>query len=156
MATKDWRDYFELVGLFAIVASIVLLAFEIHQTRLAIRGEAFLSRAVIGVEADMNTANSPYLPAIEIKYLTDGLDALSPVERERFLLAAVAAKTRMDAYFYQYELGLLDEEFYEFFLLPNITFYKKRWVELSMVNAGDTRPSFKALIDKSSDVPFWD
>ena len=55
MATKDWRDYFELIGLFAIVASIVLLAFEIHQTRLAIRGEAFLSRAVIGVEADMNS-----------------------------------------------------------------------------------------------------
>ena len=118
MATKDWRDYFELVGLFAIVASIVLLAFEIHQTRLAIRGEAFLSRAVVGVEADMNTANSPYLPAIEIKYLTEGLDALSPVERERFLWAASAGKTRMDAYFYQYELGLLDEEFYEFSFSP--------------------------------------
>ncbi len=156
MPTKSWKGYAEIAGLFALVASIVLLTFEIQQTRLAIRGEAFLTRAAIGADSDIEIANSDYLPAIEVKYITQGLAFLTPEERERFMLVANAAKTRYDAYFYQYELGLLDDDFYEHFLLPGITYYKKRWVELGMVQEGDTRPSFKALIDQSSDVSFWD
>ena len=156
MPTRSWKDYAELVGLFALVVSIVLLTFEIQQTRLAIKGEAFLARAAIGAESDIDIAASDYLPAIEVKYVAEELESLTPEERERFVLVANAAKTRHDAYFYQYELGLLEEDFYQYFLLPGISYYKKRWIELGMVREGDTRPSVKAVIDQSPDVSFWD
>ncbi len=149
MDTRNWRNYAELVGLFAIVFSIVLLAFEIHQTRLAIKGDAYMSRAIIGAELDMEIANSDYLPAIFIKHKTEGVDSLTPIERNRLMNSLFSAKTRMDAYFYQYELGLLPEEFFKFFISPNIRFYKKGWLELDLVNETDTRPSFMALINES-------
>ena len=149
MDTRNWRNYAELVGLFAIVFSIALLAFEIHQTRLAVKGEAYMSRAMIGAELDMETANSDYLPAIFVKRDIEGIDSLTSIERSRLMTFHFSVKTRMDAYFYQYELGLLPDEFYKFFIIPSIRFYKNSWLELGLVNESDTRPSFMALINES-------
>jgi len=145
---KNWRENLELIGLFAVVISIVLLAIETRQTRLAIIGEAYLSRAAIGAESDMDFANSEFLPGIEIKYLSEGYDALTPEERERFAWATNASVTRFDAYLYQYELGLLDDGFMENFIIPNVRFYKQRWIDTG--NLETARPALKELVEATA------
>ena len=95
----------------------------------------------------MEQAISEYLSEIEVKFLTHGIGALTPVERESFANTAHAAKLRMDAYFRQYELGLLDDDFYNYYFLPTLAFWRPRWIQLDMVSASTTRPSFKRLID---------
>lgn len=67
MAVNNWRDNAELVGLFAIVLSIVLLGVEVRQTRLAIVGETYLARTVMVNDYEWEYANSEYLPQIDLK-----------------------------------------------------------------------------------------
>ena len=146
MASKNWREYGEIVALFAVVASLVLVGFEIRQTRLAIIAEANLTRTTLGSDAGVAYADSQYLPRIDAKYAAGGLDALTSEERIRIEADALAAKSRYDAYLFQYELGLLDEEFYEYYFVPGIRSWKQRWEELELLSDGNTRPSFKVLV----------
>ena len=153
MTSRNWREYGELFALSALVASLVLVGFEIRQTRLAIIAEANIARTTLGSDAGLAYADSQYLPPIDAKYAAEGLDALTPEERIRIEADAFAAKVRYDAYLFQYELGLLNEEFYKYYFFPGIRSWKRRWEELGMLSDANTRPSFKAAVNGVSEIP---
>ena len=129
-----------------MVLSIVLLGLEIRQTRLAIIGETFMARSILVSEADTSLANSDYLPSIEFKYSGGGLEALTPEERIRWGADANAAKVRFDGLLFQYENGLLNEDYYQYTLLPALRFWIPRWEDLDMLKKSRTRPGFRSAI----------
>jgi hypothetical protein len=145
------RNYAEVIGIFAIVVSLLLLGFEVRQTRLAIMGATALTRAQMSLDADLAFIHSDHLAPALVKWSSEGFGALSRVEKERVTTDYLAAKSRYDAYYYQYELGLLDEEYYRYNLLPNISFFKPGWEEFDMLNEATTRPSFKAMVESAPD-----
>jgi hypothetical protein len=146
MALKDWREYAELVGIFGIIASLILLGYEVRQTRTAIVGETYLSRAILSSEADLSLAHSDHLPNVVLKHREQGLASLSAEERFRLSALANAAKTRMDAYYLQYEYGLLDEEWYQYRFAPSARYWKPIWRDLGTMDTDTTRPSFQAAV----------
>ena len=93
MKSESWKDVAELVGIGAIVASLVLLAYEIRETRIAIVGETYLSRAELSSESMLAIALSDDIPEILQKYDEEGLESLTIVERARFNRVAHATKT---------------------------------------------------------------
>ena len=147
MTSKGWQGYAELVGMFGIIASLILLGYEIRQTRTAIVGETYLSRAILSSESDMAVAHSDYLPNVLVKYKEQGLESLSAEEFLRLGAFAAAAKTRIDAYLLQYEYGLLDEEWYQYRFEPGIRHWRPIWQELGTTDAESTRPGFLAAVE---------
>lgn len=150
------REVAEIIGIATLVVSIVLLAYEIRQTRLAMMGQTILTRAEISNSADQALRETDYLASIYVKVASGGFEALTPVELESVWADLEAAKTRFSAYYYQYELGLMDEEFYQYDFLPNISWYKPLWDELGVLDGATTRPSFKLVVESVQDYGTWD
>jgi hypothetical protein len=48
MATRNWREIAELVGIFAIVVSLILLGYEVRQNTLAVRATAIQDATILG------------------------------------------------------------------------------------------------------------
>lgn len=90
-----------------------------------------------------------------MKVASNGVESLTKVEKESLLTDLYAAKTRFSAYYYQYELGLMDEEFYQYDFLPNISWYKPLWDELGVLDDATTRPSFKLVVESVKDYGTW-
>ena len=151
MDGTSWRSYVEIVGLFGVVVSLVLLGYEIRQTRLAIVGETYLTRAALSAEASLDFSDSDHLPEILERYESDGYEALTPTQRRRFASFASAAKSRMDAYYLQYEIGLLDDEWYLYRFTPSAKTWRERWEAMDLLSRDNTRPSFRAAIMMASD-----
>ena len=155
MKKASVRDYAEFFGIAALIASIVMLAYEIRLTRLAMMGQTILTRADISNSADQALRETDYLASIYVKLANNGVESLSQVERESLMTDLYAAKTRFSAYHYQYELGLMDEEFYRYDFLPNISWYRPLWDELGVLDDATTRPSFKKVVESVPDFGTW-
>ena len=155
MKANEVRAYAELIGIFAILISLLLVGYEIRQTRLAIMGQTMIARAQLSGDADQVIRESDFLTAIYVKYDREGMDALTQVERDTLATDLIAAKYRFDAYFYQYELGLLAEDFYKYDFLPNIAYFRPHWEEFGLLSDETTRPSFKKVIETAPSVSAW-
>ena len=152
MDRTNWRSYLEILGLFGVVVSIILLGYEIRQTRLVIVGETYLARAALSADASLSFSESDYLPEIWGEYENGGLDALTSDQRRRFFGYAAATKTRMDAYYLQYEIGLMDDEWYRYRFIPSAKSWRKRWEEMGLLSSDNTRPSFKAAVLEATET----
>ena len=110
-------------------------------------GNTALVRAELSLQADMTYVDSDHLAPALIKYYSEGIEALDDVEKDRVMTHFFVAKSRYDAFFYQYELGLLDDDYYRFNFLPSIRYFKPMWEEFDLLADHNTRPSFKAVIE---------
>lgn len=155
MKAGEVRAYAELIGIFAILVSLLLVGYEIRQTRLAIMGQTMIARAQLSGEADQAIRESDYLSSIYVKYDQNGMDALTQLERDTLATDLIAAKYRFDAYYYQYELGLLADDFYKYDLLPNIAYFRPHWEEFGLLSDDTTRPTFKKVIESAPGASAW-
>lgn len=129
----------------------MLLAYEIRQTRIAIMGETYLTRAETSSDWHLTLATSDVIPEILQNYRQNGLESLTPDERARFIAVANAAKTRMDAYYYQYELGLLGDEWYRYRFVPSVRRWRDAWEEIGALSEANTRPRFLSAVKAVQD-----
>ncbi len=155
MKASEVRAYVELVGILAILVSLLMVGYEIRQTRLAIMGQTMIARAQLSGDADQVMRESSFLTEIFVKYDKDGMDSLTQVERDTLATDLLAAKYRFDAYFYQYELGLLEEDFYKYDFLPNIAYFRPYWWDFGLLSEQTTRPTFKEVIESAPDISAW-
>ena len=146
MKSANWKDIVEIIGIGAIVASLMLLAYEIRQTRIAIMGETYLTRAETSSDWHLTLATSDVIPGVLQNYRQGGLESLTPEEQTQLRAVAIAAKTRIDAYYYQYELGLLGEEWYRYRFVPSIRQWRDTWEEIGALSETNTRPGFLAAV----------
>ena len=103
MKFSDWKDTAELIGIVAIVASLVFVGLQLRQshkialaTQYQARAEATLSLHLAGIEAD-------WLP---VRPLRDGIsEEVSARDINVFLWLWI----QYDNHYYQYQAGYLDE-----------------------------------------------
>ena len=155
MKAGEVRAYAELIGILAILVSLALVGYEIRQTRLAIMGQTMIARAQLSGDSDQVYRESDFLTSIYLKYELEGLDSLTLVERETLATELNAAKYRFDAYFYQYELGLLPEDYYKYDILPNLASMRPFWEDFGLLSDETTRPTFKKAIETAPDITAW-
>lgn len=103
MKIEAWKDTAELVGIIAIVASLVFVGLQLRQsheialaTQYQARAEATQNLHLAGIEAD-------WLP---VRPLRNGIsEALSSRDINTFLWLWI----QYDNHYYQYQAGYLDE-----------------------------------------------
>ena len=64
MARNDWKSLLEGVGIVAIIASLILVSYELRQNTLMMRAQINQSRTEVAVSEQQATFNSDYMPEI--------------------------------------------------------------------------------------------
>ena len=156
----------EFLGSIGVIATLIYLAAQIRQnTRTSEQGQriamaqAYQSRAALIEDAQRQLADSPYLPEIRVKVNESGIGSLSAEELERFRAWNQAGRVRLDNIHYQYEQGLIDDEYYNNSFKNVIRRAAPIWRELGVwsqqegsradrSDAPVVRPTFGAAIER--------
>ena len=129
-----WKDIAEVVALFAVVASLIAVVFELRQTQSALQAQAYQARAFQAYENHFSMAQLPEMSALLQRALADDFDVamLSDAERNQLRRLLYAVRTDTDNEFYQYQQGFLEPEFYERQTVSDIKVFAPLWRSLGI------------------------
>ena len=153
MKNTDWKDIAELIGIAAIVASLVAVVIELRQTKSALIASTYQERAFDAVATNLSIAENERL--IDLVTATDGgrnsvaVSALSDSEMRLLRLYLVARMTDLDNEHYQFEAGLLDEEFLKTNTRRMIARYAPGW---RAIGVRENRTDFRTFVDEVLDA----
>jgi hypothetical protein len=110
LKATSWKDIAELIGIAAIVASLVFVGLQMKQSQEIAIAAQYHERAALAAEMFSNIMESG-----ELKFWgrSSGLPATSDQTLEdigRELLTGKIMLTLMDNHYYQYQAGFLDED----------------------------------------------
>ena len=112
MKSTNWKDIAELIGLVAIVASLIAVTLELRQTQTALTAATYQARAFDSIAGHHNIADSEYLlqVLVETDYGrdADAIGALTDLDRARLQRYLQLKMVDLDNEFYQHEHGYLD------------------------------------------------
>ena len=139
-----------MIANFSVVAGIGLSAYELNQTRSAILAATYQERATTGTEWEQWLAESDYLGPMRLRMLKSDFDSLSPEDKWRLRHMRYAAIHRTDGIFYQYELGLLNEDYADTFMKRLFEVWVPAWEQSGLVEdvISHMRPSFREEVEK--------
>ena len=140
---------------FGVLLGIIFLALEVRQTRDAVMGATYLARASAQEEWGKWTADSDHVIPVILRYAESEFSELSAEDQARLYSTVEAAFHRMDGIYYQYELGLLTDEYYETTFSRLMSVWVPRWKDTGFLERGWVipRPSFRAEVEKYLNDP---
>lgn len=109
MDTAKLNDWLALLANVGVVIGLVMLVLEIKHASDLSEVDAYQTRVTEISETAKAMALSDDLAEIYVRLDTENLASLTPVERRRVRAWEVAKQLRMQAQFYQYQRGFLDE-----------------------------------------------
>ena len=121
-------NYGEFIGAIAVVATLFYLAVQVRHTKEATeantkaleesqkiaRTDSYLRRADVMERSMVQSALSEELADILLKTRRGTIDQLTELERLRLEMWERARMIRVESQFYQWQQGLLDDEYYEY------------------------------------------
>jgi len=107
MTFNKLKGIAELVGIVAIVVSLVFVGMELRQTQEALTATALQSRAELQMSETTSLSNSEYMPEIFAKLA--GGESLDSAESFRFRFWARGYHRMQELTVIQYEAGVLDD-----------------------------------------------
>lgn len=147
MNTERWRFYAEMIGILAVVASLLALVVELRQTQKAVVAATYQARALDAIAANRLLMESevmtPLLARVDVSD-PKTIEALDDVELRRLNSFFRAMRLDSDNEYYQYQQGYLDEEYFEYNLKPRIKRTAPLW---RAVGVTERRPSFHAFVE---------
>ena len=155
MKKIDLGQIFTIIANVGVIAGIVFVALEVRQTRDAVLGATYLARASAQEDWGKWIADSDHIVYAIQQWADKDFSELSQEDRSRLYPAVEAAFHRMDGIYYQYELGLIPEEYYQTTFSGLMRVWVPRWKESGFLDLGwvVARPTFQAEIDKHLDDP---
>ena len=114
MADKSWKDIAELVGIAAIVASLIFVGLQMRQSHEIALSEAHQQRAAMTSEAflalsENDRALSALLVAVP-SYTSEVPDGIEPEEYIAFQYWLLGMMVTTENAHFQYQAGFLSEE----------------------------------------------
>lgn len=149
MKLANWKDIAELIGITAIVASLVFVGLQLKQSQEIALSNAYQSRATTVIE--MVTANAANEKGLAAWYAPDsaGIDSLSPAEVRAGNQMALSLLLAYDNMFFQHESGFISAEGWAAGradmkgMLRQL--FVRRYFESQLARM---RPTFKAVFDE--------
>ncbi len=148
MKKANWKDIAELIGILAIVASLVSVAFQLRQTQLALIAATYQARAFDAIAEGQYVADSEYLLPILVKTdhgeNFDEVANLSEEDRVRLFHFLRARMVDWDNEYYQYQSGFLDAGFFEVTTKESVQIWAPRWRAIGLTEG---RQDFRDFVD---------
>lgn len=117
MTKYSLREIAELIGIFSIVAGLVLVAYELRQNSQLMRAQIFNDRSSQGIEVFLTVAGNRELSEIDAKLMAAGFPdepsayfELSEVERRQYAWLLRADRFRLENVLYQQIIGVMEFE----------------------------------------------
>lgn len=110
MDSAKLNDWAQVVGIFALVASLVFVGLQMKQTQEIALASAYQDRTASSVERLVAEASSPENTSARAKERRGDFAGISPEERESRELFFAAYIVMAENHHYQYEAGFLPEE----------------------------------------------
>jgi hypothetical protein len=107
--TGKVNDWLGLVANFGVVIGLGMLIFELKQATDLAEVSAYQTRMTEISETAKDMALSADLAEIHLRLRTNGYSSLTPVEQQRVHAWENGVLVRMQAQFYQYQRGFLEE-----------------------------------------------
>ena len=149
MSKSNWKEIAELVGILAIVASLVALVLELRQTQSALLAETYQARAIDAIGELVDVADSQHIAPILAKTnYGDDLDAvaeLDPIDHLRLYHYLRARMIDWDNEHYQYQNGFLNADFFESTTTRSVATWAPRWRALGLTEG---REEFRKYVDR--------
>jgi hypothetical protein len=148
LKTTSWKEIAELIGIAAIVGSLVFVGLELRQTQTSLMASTYQARAFDAISTQRVLADSEYIGPLLAKIDIDdkqSLDSLSEEELWRLQRHYMGRMIDIDNEYFQYQSGFLDEKYYEDRLKPSLIRNAKRWRRLGL---SETRPELQKLADE--------
>jgi len=104
------NDWMQVIGIFALVASLMFVGLQLKQAQDIALSNAYQSRAAIAI--DMITANAANEKGLTAWYAPgpDDIDSLSPEQVRAGNQMALGLLLAYDNVFYQYESGFISDQ----------------------------------------------
>ena len=111
------RNYVEIIGITAVVASLIAVMFELRQTQSALISSTFQARSfdAIAEEHYISESDSVLLLLVNTNYGQDNtaIKDLNDFDRARLFHFLRSRMIDFDNEFYQYQNGFLGSDFFE-------------------------------------------
>jgi len=115
MIKYSLREFAELVGIFSIVAGLMLDAYDLQQNSQLMRAQVFNDRSSQGIEVFLAVAESPELSEIDAKLTEAGFpndptaySELSAVQKRQYNWLLRADRFRLENILYQQVIGVME------------------------------------------------
>ena len=113
MQSIKTRDIIEIVGILSIVASLIFVGMQLKQDEIIAMGSQYQSRAELSIDNYRSVLENPELLAATVKANRGDVESFTPEEKLAYDTKLTMDFIRLDNNFYQYELGLSDETYWE-------------------------------------------
>ena len=113
MNSSNWKDIAELIGIAAIVASLIAVVIELRQTQASMVAATYQARAFDAIRHLEESAEGEFVLPITSRIDMSNpyaMHTLTELERQRVYNVMVARMIDNDNEYYQYQNGFLDEE----------------------------------------------
>ena len=147
MKITDWKSIGELIGIAAVVASLIFVGLELRQTQSALMASTYQARAFDAITSTRELADSEYIGPILARIDLDDKNSLAELSSEEMYRARQWFVNRMIDYdneYYQYQKGFLDEGYFEDRFKSTVKVWARRW---RSVGIGEIRPEFSQFVD---------
>jgi hypothetical protein len=148
MTKPGWRETVELIGILAIVASLIALVMELRQTQSAMLSETYQARAIDAIGELLDVADSEYLAPILTKTNLgadfEAVANLSAVDHLRLYQYLRARMIDWDNEHYQYQNGFMDADFFAATTTKSVKEWAPRWRAVGLTEG---REEFRMYVD---------
>ena len=110
MKKSDWKDTAELIGIAAIVASLIFVGMQMKQSQDIALSQASQSRTAMSLSTLISTAENPHFLSAVAKGRTGARDELTIEEQVAMTQYASAVLMSYEDQYIQYTNGFLAEE----------------------------------------------
>ena len=143
MKQEKVRTTIELLGIFAVVGSLLLLTWEMSQNRKLALAQAYENRSQAASQHFIQMRDSPYFKGTSLTLAPDASES-EVNERRKFTYLRWWMNVT-DNLHYQHQKGFLDQEYYDNAFVANVKMAAPKWRSVGIV---EYRPSFAAEVDR--------
>ena len=108
--TAKLNDWMQIVGIFALVASLIFVGMQIRQEHQISMAQAYQSRATVSAEVSIELASNDLALSAHRKAAEGRIDAVTPAEYDAARWVQVAWFNVFDNTHYQYVNGYVSED----------------------------------------------
>ena len=149
MDSAKLHDWIQIIGIFALVASLIFVGFQIRQTQAIAESEAYQARAATSVELSAMQASSPEFTSGMAKLRAGNDDELTAQEKVSLEYFFGAEMTVYENHHFQFETGYLPKEHWDRNLSGLRCYFALPYAREAIAN-WEWRESFQQVIDETT------
>jgi hypothetical protein len=146
--TEKLNDWLQVIGLFAVVASLIFVGLQMRQTDAIALSQIYQDRAISSRESTLASSNNPYFLSGLAKLNTGKYSDLTAQEAIALEYDMASYLIMVDNYHQQYEWGYLTAAYWSRTVEEMKCTFEHPWYR-DALNGWQFRAEFQVVIDHS-------